>query len=624
MEPSTAGPSPNATESRPLLMKHNKLTKGNPCVLIASAFVRGSTSVSCPFDELQETRIVEERGDDFIVTQDISHSEAFLKGSHRSVRPAFEGSQTLGDFLRKAARMRLSGTEKILLVDQAFMLLESFYVNLPLKRVMYAIDPLQRLRLLRRRLAKDMSDLEFHAEMTDIFASLHDLHTGYLLPEPFRSASAALPFAVEAFFERGKRKYLVSKVRHGFKHPTFAPGVAVELWNGVPVEHAIERAGTVSRGSNVAARHANGLARLTARMLARMPPPDHEWVTVRYQAADGKKYEARFEWRVLSKSAGLRIQRGSMSVESDLIRQIRKLLFAPHVGERSEQGKPLRQSRLTREEVPSELRQYLSAWRIDAPGQKIGYIRIYSFNAPRVQFVREFTKLLALMPEDGLVIDVRDNPGGHISNAEQLLPLLGAVRPVEPARLCLINTPLNLELCELRKADHDFGPEGLEPWRQSLIRAAQTGAQFSAGYPYTDLRNATPRKYFGPVAVVTNAISYSATEFFAAGIQDHEIGVILGVDETTGGGGANMKQHQDLMPYFDETGTSPFKSLPRLAGFSLAFRRSQRVRGAAGHEIEDFGVASDETYRLTRADLLEDNVDLIIHTAKLLKRQKRT
>jgi hypothetical protein len=37
------------------------------------------------------------------------------------------------------------------MVEQAIKLLEGFYVHLPLKRAMHAVDPLQSLRLLQRR-----------------------------------------------------------------------------------------------------------------------------------------------------------------------------------------------------------------------------------------------------------------------------------------------------------------------------------------------------------------------------------------------------------------------------------------------------------------------------------------
>ena len=59
--------------------------------------------------------------------------------------------------------------------------------------------------------------------------------------------------------------------------------------------------------------------------------------------------------------------------------------------------------------------------------------------------------------------------------------------------------------------------------------------------------NAVGQRYYGPVVLITNALSYSATEFFAAGFQDHDIGTILGTDESTGGGGANVVTYSDLL-----------------------------------------------------------------------------
>ncbi len=54
-----------------------------------------------------------------------------------------------------------------------------------------------------------MSDLEstidFHRRMLSIFGSTRDLHTLYLLPEPYRDCTAYLPFLIEQCFERGSR-----------------------------------------------------------------------------------------------------------------------------------------------------------------------------------------------------------------------------------------------------------------------------------------------------------------------------------------------------------------------------------------------------------------------------------
>ena len=150
----------------------------------------------------------------------------------------------------------------------------------------------------------------------------------------------------------------------------------------------------------------------------------------------------------------------------------------------------------------------------------------------------------------------------------------------------------------------------------------ETGATYSASFPTTDLTlyNKIGRDYHGPVIVVTNALSYSAAEFFAAGFQDHG-GKILGTDETTGGGGANVRTHREMRTYFKNATNSPFQPLPMGANMSVALRRSQRVGKLAGSEIEDFGVTPDfPPYRMTPNDILHKNSDLTEHATKLLKK----
>ena len=54
---------------------------------------------------------------------------------------------------------------------------------------MHAVDPVQRLRLLQQRL-DGYTERAFHNEMILIFIGLRDLHTNYILPEPYRSRTA--------------------------------------------------------------------------------------------------------------------------------------------------------------------------------------------------------------------------------------------------------------------------------------------------------------------------------------------------------------------------------------------------------------------------------------------------
>ena len=97
---------------------------------------------------------------------------------------ALEGSVPLHEFV--AAAGTLTHAERMLIVEQALVLLEDNYVHLPLKSAMHAVNPVQRLRLLRARLGRQTdetmgSERVFHAELSAVFHSVRDLHTNYLV-----------------------------------------------------------------------------------------------------------------------------------------------------------------------------------------------------------------------------------------------------------------------------------------------------------------------------------------------------------------------------------------------------------------------------------------------------------
>ena len=132
-------------------------------------------------------------------------------GSHgdSAVDTSLGATITLQEFLTATSDLTLEERQRI--VDQALVLIEQFYVHLPLKRAMHAVDPAQRLKLLRHRL-HTLSERRFHDEMISTFMELRDLHTNYLLPVPFAFMTADLPLQIGEFFEDGKRQYLVRRV----------------------------------------------------------------------------------------------------------------------------------------------------------------------------------------------------------------------------------------------------------------------------------------------------------------------------------------------------------------------------------------------------------------------------
>jgi hypothetical protein len=560
-------------------------------------------------------------------------SAAFVQDADPAVRDLLTASSPLNSFL--AGAKGLTADERALIVDQAIVLMDGFYVHLPLKKAMHAVDPVQRLRLLRKHLPEYDNDARFHGEMTEIFTSVRDLHTNYLLPAPFSHVFASLPFRVETCVESGKTVFLVAGLATGFQHPTFAAGVELQYWSGMPIERAVEIAADRHAGSNPDARWARGLAGLTQRPLIIAPPPDEEWVIIDYTALDGSKQQIRLDWLVIglplaaASASGIAApaQAAGMDLETELTQRARRVLFAPEADAARARIDAAAAALEAVSNTESTMPEVFTAKEVTTRSGSFGHIRIWTFNVPDAdEFVEEFVRLAGLLPQNGLIVDVRDNGGGLIYAGEQLLQVL-TPRTIEPERLQFVNTPLTLRLCELSAPSKAIPSIDLSAWLPSMERAVETGSAFSASFPITSplACNAVGQRYFGPVVLIISARCYSTTDIFSAGFQDHEIGKILGVDGHTGAGGANVWEQPLLGRLFSTAGPSPrplpdspLKPLPKGANMRVAIRRTLRVGAQAGTELEDLGVVPDERHSMTRADILNKNVDLIEHAGKLL------
>jgi hypothetical protein len=473
----------------------------------------------------------------------------------------------------------------------------------------------------------------FHRQMSGIFHSVRDLHTNYLLPAPFAGKIAFLPFAIEKCLEGGAERYLVTQTVVGFSAPPFGRGVEVTHWNGTPIARAVALNGAQFAGSNEAANLARGLDSLTLRPLVIQTPPDEEWVTVTYLATDGTTHELREQWKVIDNlppmadldTISVAATSMGLDLDSDEKSRAKKLLFTPEVVE-LERG--LSSAMLDEPaavggaDIPTTMPGVFRAREISTAHGTFGHLRIFTFSVQDpVAFRDEFVRLAAALPQNGLVLDVRDNGGGHIYASEFTLQTM-TPRPVVPEPVQFISTPLNLRICRRHK-DNAAGID-LGPWVDSLEMATETGSVFSAAKSITPTHGANElgQTYHGPVVLVTDARCYSATDIFSAGFADHAIGKILGVDDNTGAGGANVWTHgllsQLLQLPAPADSESPYRALPNGANMRVAIRRTLRVGELSGTPVEDLGVRPDVMHKLTRADLLEENVDLLDAAGELL------
>ena len=544
----------------------------------------------------------------------------------------------LDDCLR---RTRLS-TEKASVVRQAIVLISQFDAHLPFKRARYAIDPLQRLRLIADRFPT-MTEREFHAEMIETFKELRDAHTFYSLPRPYRGHVAFLPFLMEdcaGATSESPRRYLVTKILSGFPKSPFEPGAEVTHWNGMPMEKAVLDNADREPGNNPASRLARGLARLTVRPLAFSLPPDEDWITITYlpdrksDSSDPRRPHRIMlpwgVWRGRSKELFGRTTHSSSVCESVAETHIaRKALWC---GEKNAADEKVRQFRtgletkggtglheaaaqagengdvdLSSTSIFPEIFQFRVPLPFsNAAGRRFGYVRIRNFDHAGEHsvpdFVEEFRRILTMIARlapDGLIVDIRGNPGGSVPAAERILQMLTPA-PVTPERFHCINTPLMRRIATK-------GPLDFMDMRFEFGRVLSNGKYLTR----PDQANDVGQVYHGPSVLITDALCYSAADIFAAGFQDHAIGPVIGVDTNTGAGGANRWMHHELVNRLRNLSPNPLEPLPEGTAMGVALRRSLRVGRQAGEPLEDVGVMPEIVRPLTATDLLEGNSDLI-------------
>ena len=517
------------------------------------------------------------------------------------------------------------------LIETALELTETLYVHLPLKRSMYAVNPLQRLKLLRRRSEVQMPpmrDREFFDELLSIFCQLRDLHTSFVLPEPFRSSTAFLPFELERCFSKsGEETYVVSVVMpdKGVDR-AFRRGSVVTHWNGTPIRRAVRANAEREAGSNPAARLAQGLRALTIRWLGQSILPDEDWVDIVFEPQPGRKpKQIRFQWEVLRRNEdpgtetataiagaqGSKVLAVGMDARGESERLVRRHIFEGARQERMALKAFRRNPSIAMPDWATGV--FSAACNVKTSSGRFAYVRIETFNVEDEQpYIDEFTRIVSKLSQEGLILDVRGNGGGLILFGERLLQLL-TPRTIDPVRFSFLNSTRTQELT--RKNGE------VSAWRESIAQWIETGAEYSQGFPLEaiDVYNNIGQKYHGPVVLVTDALCYSTTDIFAAGFQDHEIGVVLGIDETTGAGGANVWEYPLIAQLFGDPKRFP-ATLPQDSSFRFAVRRVTRVGKNSGVLVEDLGVKANERHRMTRRDVLERNIDLIERAGEILKK----
>jgi hypothetical protein len=550
----------------------------------------------------------------------------------RARAEAKAAAELTGPFLAPGS---LTRAERLRLIAGIETVLEGVFTHLPLKRARYGFDPIQRLRILRSQV-DDLTDDGFHAELADIVTRLRDAHTRYVGPTQLAGRVAVLPFLVEMAGTAASPTYVVTHVAPGLPSE-FKAGVILDFWNGVPIDRAVQRVSEREVGGRPDTLRAWATQSLTMRALRFGPPPDEVWVEIDYHAPGSTTLKhTRVDWRIVNpndvmasrtglfakRPDGDRRQEQAVNPAAESVRRAKVLLFAPHVLEvdtakaRATTAKPEQQKAAV---IPTALPETLKAMSIPAPGGPFGYLRIYAFDSDPDSFITELVRLIPQLPDRGLIIDLRANPGGYIVAAERALQLF-TPNEIDPTRFSVLATEFTRAMAT---ASASLRAE-LAPWKGSLDGAVRNGELYAQPIPITDPAEANDlgQHYGGPVVLVGDATTYSAGDLFSAGFVDNAIGPFICVGSATGAGGANVWTYTALRNRLAGT-EAALPTLPDGIDLSFSFRRATRAGLSAGIPIEDVGIAG-MSYAMTYNDLMQDRPDLIARCVEVLKQQPFT
>jgi Peptidase family S41 len=525
----------------------------------------------------------------------------------------------------------LTQAERTNIITMFTDLLDGLYVHLPLKRAMYGIDPVQQLRRLHER-ARLMTDDAFHREIGSILTNLRDAHTAYIAPAPLAGTAARLPFLVEQFGPDTAPRFIVSKViRELITDKRFGEGVEIIEWNGVPIADAVRRRGESERGGRPDSAMARALDSLTFRPLGIGPPPDERWIIVGYRSDDDSPIrEHRFDWRFIypgpapdaAHPTAPAAAATAIHPDRALVRRAKKLSFNAELWETERRDRVAAAGVGMADNgwITGQFQDNVSARIVPIAGRDYGYLRLWSFELSDDDgFLAEVVRLLAELPQDGLIVDLRGNPGGLIWAAERLLQLF-TPSSISPTRFSIIASDLTRSM-----TDAPQNRRSLSPWRRTLLDAIGTGEVYSQSVPITPFErcNDIGQVYGGPVVAVVDSTTYSAADLFAAGFADNGIGTVVSVGRATGAGGANVWWADTLNSVLAGT-PQQLPKLPKGVGFTLSVRRATRIGASDGAPIEDVGIVGHRTYAMTRDDLLHGNSDLMSFCGRLIESEPAT
>lgn len=541
-----------------------------------------------------------------------------------SVKTDYEQS-SLEKIIQTINAQSLDVSDRLSILNNTAQVLEEYNPHRFIHLNYLRVDPAAMLRELTSEIAS-LSNFAFHRKVTKIFTKMDDSHTVYLPPEPLRSAVASLGFSITRYFKTGNAipTYLITNTNY-----------TVTAIDGVPVHELAVKLGRQGYGSNLASREKNGLVSLTFRALAFDTVPRAANATIYF--TDGvNNFTANISWTyfILPAHVVRSIRSQTLKRRDETISRIlskapydpKKLLYKIYSSLQFKSSHVELQNDPPVSPIPVQTpaRNFYEAFEIQSTSGTYGYINIKSFDPEKPSefsgsdfeyleyVVNEFSKTLSNMSYRGIVVDISDNGGGYAFLGKITFELL-TDKNVPP--IPVVSRATNLTVSMYSQTSSRI----YSIYRAAVKQSFSIGEQFTGPVAYlfnvSNLYDGLepirryPQVFTGKLILVTDAKSYSTSDLLASWVRDTKAGTVVGLDDSTGGGGASIRYFSFLQSTFAET----FKTeLPSDVDFTTAsirlFRNGKRLGGTL---LENFGVRPDKRYYTTIRDVTNNNADFL-------------
>lgn len=539
--------------------------------------------------------------------------------------------RTLPDLIAETDKKPIPVKDKVATAVIAAKVFAEANPNIFVYKNLYGEDLVDDLTKFAATITKTLSNFEFHATMAKIFQRGNDFHSVYALPEPLNSTIAGLGFDATVFYDptdvtkegEPRRRYVAFDVVESLipKGSAFGKGSELLTYDGERFDVAVKSAGIKSYGSNTASQIKQGTSLISSRSLIANPVPLEPTVEIGFINPDGTEGTVTLPW-IFVQTKDKNVAR---SVSSQFVPTrsnagaFSGLSRPPHPPTDIEIQKApessVRVPEKGRVPIPVSFlyEEYFAAEVVPTKSGFVGLLRIKSFDADSsVGILSELVRILGQMPNNGLIVDIRDNPGGSPDLTKSIAEIVTG-KPVPAVPMAYRATQLVKDTFE--SLDLTDLPPDLTDEFSAILAAVSTS--FLVGEPICgptstllsiDPTSSLPGFYDGPIVTVMNSNSYSAADFYAALQVDERMSLLVGTNDATGGGGASAVAYDDLVDLFPLV----YDPLPKTVNFfTSALGRFYRTGRNAGAIVESFGVEPDIRYYPTYNDSMTPDCDLL-------------